>query len=80
MHSTASKLPVVATGVRFELEHMIVEYDDGRAVTVPLEWFPRLRKATPEERAHWRLIAGGIGFHWPDIDEDIDALALLRSS
>ena len=57
-------------------DDLIVELADGRTVTVPLAWFPRLFQArssapTPAERANWRWIGGGIGIHWPDLDEDI---------
>jgi hypothetical protein len=51
---------------------------DGREIRVPLEWFPKLRDASPEERQHWRLIGKGIGIHWPDIDEDLSLEGLLR--
>jgi hypothetical protein len=51
---------------------------DGRELAVPLEWFPRLRDATPEQRSHWRFIGRGQGIHWPDIDEDILVEGLLR--
>lgn len=51
---------------------------DGRTVTVPLEWSWRLMDATPEQRAHWEIIGGGQGVHWPDIDEDISAEGMLR--
>jgi hypothetical protein len=51
---------------------------DGRELAAPLEWFPRLRDATPEQRAKWRLIGGGQGIHWPDVDEDIAVTTLLR--
>ena len=54
----------------------IVHLQDGRSLTVPIEWFPRLRDATPEQRSHWRLIGHGIGIHWPDIDEDISVVGL----
>jgi hypothetical protein len=50
---------------------------DGRTLTVPLEWFPRLRDATPEERADWRLIGCGVGIHWERLDEDISVRGLL---
>ena len=50
---------------------------DGRELTVPLAWFPRLRDATPEQRTRWELIGGGIGIHWPQIDEDISVESLL---
>lgn len=51
---------------------------DGRELTAPIEWFPRLRDATSEQRSRWRLIGGGEGIHWPDIDEDIAISTLLR--
>jgi len=44
---------------------------------VPLEWSPRLRDATPRQRRNWRLIGGGVGIHWEDIDEDLSAESLL---
>jgi len=53
---------------------------DGRELAAPLEWFPRLRDATQEQRGRWRLIGGGQRIHWPDIDEDISVVTLLRSS
>ncbi len=52
---------------------------DGREISAPLEWFPRLRDASPTERLHWRLIGKGIGVHWPDIDEDIAVSTLMRN-
>jgi hypothetical protein len=51
---------------------------DGRELAVPLEWFPRLRDATPDERKHWRMIGRGDGIHWEDVDEDISVRTLLR--
>jgi len=51
---------------------------DGREISVPLVWFPRLLKATSAERKNWRLIGGGIGIHWQDVDEDISIESLLR--
>jgi hypothetical protein len=56
---------------------LAVELVDGRSVTVPLTWFPRLLAGTPEERHHWRLIGEGVGIHWPDLDEDIRVAGLL---
>lgn len=52
---------------------------DGRELAAPLEWFPRLRDATGAQRGNWRLIGGGQGVHWPDIDEDIAVATLLRT-
>ncbi|MGI8841885.1 MAG: DUF2442 domain-containing protein [Caulobacteraceae bacterium] len=53
---------------------------DGRELSAPVEWFPRLRDATEGQRRNWRLIGGGQGVHWPDVDEDIAVSTLLRSS
>jgi hypothetical protein len=56
---------------------LIVDLTDGRTITVPLIWFPRLAHGTPVERANWRLIGNGSGIHWPDLDEDISVESLL---
>jgi hypothetical protein len=63
--------------VEFAEDTFIVHLQDGRSLIVPMEWFPRLRDATPEQQNHWRLIGPGIGIHWPDIDEDISVAGLL---
>ena len=52
-------------------ESLTVELRDGRVVSVPLAWYPRLVHGSPEERAKWRLIADGEGIHWPELDEDV---------
>lgn len=57
---------------------LCVTLSDGRAISVPLAWFPRLLAATPKQRAQWELIGGGIGVHWPAIDEDISIASLLQ--
>jgi Protein of unknown function (DUF2442) len=57
----------------------MVALSDGREISVPLEWFPRLRDATLKQRKNWRLIAKGIGIHWEDVDEDISVATLLRA-
>ena len=69
---------IVARDVRFKGDRMTVELKDGRAVTIPLKWYPRLLKATPEQRENWRLIGRGSGIHWPDIDEDISTIGLIE--
>jgi len=56
---------------------LVVELVDGRTLTVPLTWYPRLAHGTPDERANWRLIGEGEGIHWPDVDEDISVEGLL---
>ncbi|HET7087661.1 MAG TPA: DUF2442 domain-containing protein, partial [Anaerolineae bacterium] len=77
--STISPTAVLAVDVRFTDDALIVSLSDGREVSVPLEWFPRLRDATPKQRKNWRLIAKGIGIHWESIDEDIAVSTLLRT-
>lgn len=66
-----------AQGVTWSDEALIVDITDGRTISVPLAWFPRLQHGTPAERANWRLIGGGVGIHWPDLDEDISVESLL---
>jgi hypothetical protein len=51
---------------------------DGRTITVPLAWYPRLADATPAQRAHWEVAGAGFGIHWPDLDEDLNTEGLLR--
>ena len=67
----------IAQSVSVSDEALIADLADGRTITVPLAWFPRLAHGTPKERANWRLIAGGEGIHWPDLDEDISVASLL---
>jgi hypothetical protein len=57
-----------------------VTLSDGRVISAPLAWSPRLLAATPAQRQNWSLIGGGVGIHWPDIDEDISVKGLLRLS
>jgi len=56
---------------------LTVELTDGRTISVPLAWYPRLLYATPEERNNYRLIGMGEGIHWPDLDEDISLENLI---
>jgi hypothetical protein len=66
-----------ATRVDVSDAALAVELRDGRTVSVPLLWFPRLVDGTPAERGNWRLIGRGQGIHWPDLDEDISVAGLL---
>jgi hypothetical protein len=66
---------VMTTGDR-----LTVSFDDGRIVSLPLEWYPRLNRATPEQRRNWELLGRGYGVHWPDVDEDLSAEGLLKGS
>ncbi len=70
---------MLALTVRFTPDALLVALSDGREISTPLEWFPRLRDATPKQRKNWRLIAKGIGIHWEDVDEDISVATLLRT-
>src|SRR6266498_2263766 len=58
-------------------DSLMVDLSDGRTVSVPLVWFPRLLHGTPEERKNWRLIGDGEGIHWPALDEDISVENLI---
>ena len=74
--ATETVLPL-ATSVAVTDDTLTVDLRDGRTVSVPLEWYPRLLHASSEERQNWRLIAGGEGVHWADVDEDISVSALV---
>ena len=69
---------VTAVEVSCKADALKVVLADGRAVSVPLAWFPRLLAATPKQRTAWELIGGGIGIHWEAIDEDILVASLLQ--
>jgi len=58
-------------------DSLVLELDDGRTISAPLAWFPRLLDGTTEERNNWRLIGKGEGIHWPDLDEDISVEGIL---
>ena len=66
--------------VRVSEDTRSVDLMDGRTITVPLAWYPRLLHATPEQRAHWTIAGAGYGIHWPDIDEDLSTEGLLRGA
>ncbi len=66
--------------VRCADDLLIVDLVDGRTISVPLAWYPRLLNATPEQRANWEVVGGGFGIHWPDLDEDLSTEGLLRGA
>ena len=66
--------------VFFTDEELSVRLMDGRTITVPLAWYPRLLHATEEQRDNWKISGGGYGIHWPDIDEDLSTEGLLRGA
>jgi hypothetical protein len=61
-------------------DELTVSLVDGRRVSVPLAWFPRLLHASPEQRSNWQLLGDGEGIHWPDVDEDLSVAGILRGS
>ena len=79
MRTLISKLIADAVDVAFNDDELIVSLVDGRRVSAPLAWFPRLLSATLAQRKNWRLIGGGVGIHWDDIDEDISVRSLLAA-
>lgn len=78
MSILAVEVEPLAINVDCTSDSLSVELADGRRITVPLAWFPRLQHASNEQRRDWRLIGGGIGIHWKDVDEDISIESLLR--
>ena len=66
--------------VRCDEHSLIVDLMDGRTISAPLAWYPRLLHASPEVRGKWQTCAGGYGIHWPEIDEDLSTEGLLRGA
>jgi len=78
MSTSVSKLqPVKALDVSVSDDTLTVDLADGRTLSVPLTWYPRLLHGTPQKRRNWRLIGEGIDIHWPDLDEDISIEGML---
>ena len=78
MTSSASEAEEArAVRIKVSRDALAVDLADGRTVIVPLAWYPRLLHGSAAERGRWRLIAKGVGIHWPDLDEDISVAALL---
>jgi hypothetical protein len=75
--STAETQSVAATQVSITDDTLTVELSDGRTISAPLAWYPRLLHGTSEERGRWRLIGQGRGLHWPELDEDVSVENLL---
>lgn len=66
--------------VQFTDDTIIVDLFDGRTITVPLTWYPRLLHATQEQRSNWKIAGAGYGIYWPDIDEDLSTQGLLQGA
>ena len=78
MSTLAIRLDPHAVDVSVDEANLQFVLADGREISAPLEWFPKLRDASPAQRLHWRLIGKGIGVHWPEIDEDVAVATLMR--
>jgi hypothetical protein len=80
MPSSAIKLDATAVDVTVTNDRLVVILADGRELSAPLAWFPRLSEATDQQRRKWRLIGHGQGIHWPEVDEDVSVASLLRAA
>ena len=78
MSTSAVERRPLAERVRFSDTDLVVELVDGRTVSVPLRWFPRLTGATPEQLRNFEILADGEGIHWPELDEDLSVAGLLK--
>ena len=79
MSTSAIRIEPRAVDVRVTEDALVVRLADGRELSVPLAWFPKLQAAPPAARQQWRLIGGGVGIHWPEVDEDLSVAGLLAS-
>jgi hypothetical protein len=78
MNTSALETAARAREVVVSSTGLTVHLKDGRTVSVPLTWFPRLLKATPEQLSKFELMGDGEGIHWPDVDEDLSVAGILR--
>ncbi|WP_165224862.1 DUF2442 domain-containing protein [Aquisphaera insulae] len=79
--ASGGRIPAVKiTDVEVAEDELKVALLDGRTITVPLAWYPRLLRATAQERGNWKIAGGGYGIHWPDVDEDLSSEGLLRGA
>ena len=77
MSTLVTERDVFAESVQFSDDSMTVSLDDGRSISVPLAWYPRLLHGSAQERIHFELIGDGEGIHWPELDEDISVEGLI---
>jgi hypothetical protein len=80
MPTSAVRYDATAIDAKVMDDRLVVVLADGRELAAPLAWFPRLLEASDDQRRNWRLIGGGHGIHWPDVDEDISVASLLRAA
>ena len=78
MNTLVNELQLVkAIEVSVTEDNLVVELEDGRILSIPLTWYPRLWHGTTAERQNWRMIGDGMGIHWPDLDEDVSIEGLI---
>lgn len=80
MTSSVNRSGEQVKSVRISEESLVVDLTDGRSITAPLAWYPRLSKASRADLENWQISAGGYGIHWPDLDEDVSTEGLLRGA
>jgi len=80
MTSLAIETDTRVDDVRIEADMLVVGLKDGRTISTPLAWFPRLLNASPAQLSNWEIAGGGYGLHWPDLDEDLSTDGLLRGA
>nr|WP_017658905.1 DUF2442 domain-containing protein [Baaleninema simplex] len=80
MTTSAVKVDERVKNVSFDEDLITVFLMDGRVISVPLVWYPRLLNATPEQRKEWEICGGGYGLHWEAIDEDLSTAGMLRGA
>lgn len=80
MSTLSVEIHPLAQEAKFTEDDLIISLVDGRKVSVPLIWFPRLAKATKEQLENYEILGDGEGIHWPDIDEDLSIEGLLRGT
>ncbi len=77
MSTLAVELRPQAINIEYTDSLLIIELADGRSISAPLVWFPRLSNASKEQLKNWEILGDGEGIHWPDVDEDLSVLGLL---
>ena len=80
MSTSAIKVDERVQNVYFSDDNISVDLMDGRTITVPLAWYPKLLTATPQQRERWQVCGGGYGIHWEEIDEDLSTEGFLRGA
>lgn len=78
MNTSVANRASLAQTVQVTGAELIVGLTDGRTISAPLVWFPRLLEASPDQRSRWELLGNGEGIHWPEVDEDLSVEGLLR--